>query len=69
MTEFERIVLSSEKWQITNDDDTLNYQLGRIIEENGWWGAEGEDMRKGESARNKDRLFLSICLFTEKSII
>lgn len=28
MTEFERIMLSSEKWQITNDDDALNYQLG-----------------------------------------
>lgn len=27
-----------------------------------------EEMRKGESARNKDQLLLSIYLFTEKNI-
>lgn len=61
MTEFERIMLSSEKWQITNDDDTLNYQLGRTIEDNGWGMKRRE---RGESARNNDQLLLSIYLFT-----
>lgn len=29
-------MLLSEKWQITNDDDTLNYQLGKTIEVYEW---------------------------------
>lgn len=61
MTEFERIMLLSEKWQITNDDDTLNYQQGRTIEENGWGMKR---WKKGESVRHNDQLLFSIYLFT-----
>lgn len=68
MTEFERIVLSSEKWQITNDDDVIESSAKK----NYWrkWLGD-EELGKGDSARNYllNQLPLSIYFFTEKILM
>lgn len=66
MTEFERIMLSFEKWKITDDDDAIELSNGENYWRK-WVGAE--EIGKIESARNKDQLLLSIYLFTEKILI